>query len=277
MEILEKAAATLRFPEADGDPVSFSEDPVVTVIRHSGGSTIAAAAETTKVEEEGEDVYYTVDVAGEDLTEVDLLVAVWSDGDSSYTTYTEVVGGFTVSLKAIQAKYEEEDRTDDQIAAAREAATTQLEAACGVAFRPRYGKAVLDGPGSDTLMLPDPQLRRVLAVDIDGQALDAEELEALTLDPSGFLVRPARWPEGRANVEVAYVHGHEHFPAAGLPVTNLAAYLLTKTPTDWNARATSYSTGEVTYSLVTAGMRGMTFPLPEVNAFVQQHEYISVG
>jgi hypothetical protein len=274
MEILAGAAATLRFPEADGDPVSFSEDPVVTVTRHSDGSVIATGAETTKVEEEGEDVFYTFDLAGTDLSEVDLLVAVWSDGDSAYTTYAEVVGGFATSLKAIERKYDEDDRTGAEIAAAREAATTQIEGACAVAFRPRYGRDVLDGSGSRSLLLRQPQLLRVLSVTVDGEAIDVEHL---TLDPAGVLLSSATWTEGRANVEVAYVHGYTNFPPAALPVRDLAAYLLTAAPTDWNARATAISNKMGTYSLVTPGVRGASFPLPNVNAFVEDNRYRSVG
>lgn len=276
MELLVGVASQLRLPEHDGDPAAFGTPPTVTVVRHSDGSAVLTDAATDE-HGEGEDVYFTVDLTGAQLAEVDLLVATWTDGDSTYTTYAEVVGGFACSLRAIKAKYEEADRTDDQVAAAREVATTQIEAACGVAFRPCYAKQLVDGTGADTLMLPDPQLRRVLSVAVAGEALSAEELAELTVDHSGFLIHPSRWAEGRSNIEIAYVHGHEAFGPAALPVRDLASYLLTRTPTDWNARATSYSTGEVTYSLVTAGVRGMSFPLPEVNAFVQQHEYVSVG
>ena len=274
MEILQGAAATLRFPEVDGDPVSFSEDPVVTVTRHTDGSAIADPAETTKVEEEGEDVFYTFGLSGSDLSEVDALVAVWSDGDSSYTTYAEVVGGFVVSLKAIERKYDENDRTDVEIAAAREAATSQIEGACGVAFRPRYGKDVLDGSGSRGLLLRQPQVLRALSVSVDGEPLDIDDL---TLDPAGVLFSSSPWTEGTANVTVAYVHGYTNFPPAALPVRDLAAYLLIAAPTDWDARATAISNDMGTYSLVTPGVRGASFPLPSVNAFVEDNRYVSVG
>lgn len=275
MEILQGAEATLRFPEADGDPVSFSEDPVVTISRHSDGSVIAEKEATTKVEEEGEDAFFTFDMAGSDLSEVDLLVAAWSDGDSSYTTTTEVVGGFVTSLKAIEEKYNNEpERTAAQIAAAREAATTQIEGACSVAFRPRYGKDVLDGSGSRNLLLRHPQLLRVLSVSVDGEPIDADNL---ALDSAGVLHSPSGWTEGRANVEVAYVHGYTHFPAADLPVRDLAALLLTKHPNDWHERATSYSTDSGSYTLVTPGVRGASFPIPSVNAFVEANQFPSVA
>jgi hypothetical protein len=278
MELLRGAAGALRFPDHDGDPAAFDETPMVTVVRHSNGTPVATGPVTK--EGAGDDVFYTAVVDSTATAEVDLLVATWEgevDGASSaYSTYAEVVGGFVTSLRAIERKYDEAGRSADDYAAAREAATTQVEGACGVAFRPRYAKEVLDGRGTDTLTLL-PQLLRVLSVSIAGEALATADLEGLAVDRDGFLISPTRWPEGRANIEIAYVHGYERFPAADLPVRDYAAYLLTESPTDFNQRATSYSTGEITYSLVTPGMRGASFPLPSVNAFVEAHQFVSVG
>lgn len=275
MELLRKVAGTLRFPGPGDDPVTFASEPTVTVTRHSDGSAMVEDATTTKVEGDEPDPFYTVDLTGEQLAEVELLVAEWTDGSSTYESYAEVVGGHVTSLKAIETKYDGSDKSAEDYAWAREAASTAIEAACGVAFRPRYARAVRDGTGTDTLMLPNPRLLRVLAASIDGDDIDLEEL---TVDPAGFLVRAGGvWTAGRANIAVAYVHGHEHFPPAALPVVELASYLLTEAPTDRHARATSFSTEQGTYSLVTAGMRGASFPLPNVNAFVQDHEYVSVG
>jgi hypothetical protein len=275
MELLQNVVGTMRFPGPDDDPVTFAADPTVTVTRHSDGSAIVTDKATTKVEEEGEDTFYTVELSGEDLSEVNLLVAVWTDGVSSYTTTAEVVGGFVTSLKAIKEKYNNDpERTAAQIAAAREAATTQIEGACSVAFRPRYGKEVLDGSGSRNLLLRQPQLLRVLSVSVDGEPIDVDDL---ALDSAGVLLSPSRWTEGRANVEVAYVHGYTRFPAADLPVRDLAAFLLTKHPNDWHERATSYSTDSGSYTLVTPGVRGASFPIPSVNAFVEANQFPSVA
>jgi hypothetical protein len=272
MELLQGVAATLRLPEHDGDPVALKAPPEVTVIRHSDGSVLLEGV-ASKVGE-GEDVHYTVELSGKDLSEVDLLTAVWSDGDSSYTTYTEIVGGFVTSLAAIKEKFGEDVKGGNpDVEAKREAALRAIEGACGVAFRPRYGKEILNGSGTEELLLAQPKLLRVLAASIDGEAVDVDEL---TLDPVGLLVNPSEWTEGSANVEVAYVHGHESFPPAELPVCDLAAYLLTPAPTDWDQRATSVSNAEGTYSLVTPGVRGASFPLPSVNVFVQEHHYVSV-
>jgi hypothetical protein len=278
MELLKGAAGTLRFPDHDGDPVAFDAPPAVTVVRHSDGATVDVAAVSS--EGEGTDAFYAAPVTSTAIAEVDLLIATWEGAvggePSSYTTYAEVVGGFACSLKSIEKKYDEGQVADEDLAAAREAATTQIESACGIAFRPRYGKTVVDGTGSSVLMLP-PRLLRVLSVAVAGEQLSPEALAALTIDPDGFLIIDGRWPDGRSNIEIAFVHGYENFPPAALPVRDLAAYLLAKSPTDFNQRATSYTSGDVTYSLVTPGMRGANFPLPEVNAFVENHGFVSVG
>lgn len=271
MELLQGVAATLRFPGPEDDPVAFGAPPTVSVTRDSTGASVLTDVEAE--EHEDDDTYYTVELSGSDLAEVDLLSSVWSDGDSSYTTHAEVVGGFATSLKAIKAKYDE-PIDDDQVSAAREAATCAIEGACGVAFRSRYGRELLDGSGSSELFLSAPQLQRILSASVAGEELD---LEQLTIDPVGAIVSTSTWQSDRLNVRVAYVHGYTNFSPVELPVRDLAAYLLTKAPTDWNARATSYATDQGTYSLVTPGVRGASFPLPSVNAFVEANRYVSVG
>lgn len=274
MELLQHVVGTLRFPGPDDDPVTFAEDPTVTVARDSDGSVIVEDKAATKVELEEDDPYYTVELSGTDLSEVDLLKAVWSDGSSSYTTYAEVVGGFVTSLKSIKAKYGESDKTDEEIAEMREIALRSIEDVCGVAFRSRYSREVLDGTASLELIVSQPRLQRVLSASVGGEALALDEL---VIDPAGIVIAPSVWSCGRANVEIAYVHGYEDFSTATLPVRDLAAHLLTKSPTDWNERATSVSDEMGTYSLVTAGVRGASFPLPSVNAFVENHSYVTIA
>jgi hypothetical protein len=278
LELLQHVVATLRFPGRGEDPVNFSEDPTVTITRHSDGSVLVADAATAKVEGEENDIdHYTVDLTGAQLAEVDLLIAVWTDGESSYTTYREVVGAFACPLASIEEKYDEGGKTAEEYAEARAIATRDIESACGVAFRPRYGKELLDGSRSQELLLRQPRLLRLLRVAIDGEDLSEEEVGELILDPAGLLVRTGGWPRGRSNIEVVYVHGHEGPSPARLPVRDLAAYLLTESPTDMHGRATSMSQGDATYTLVTPGVRGASFPVPSVNAFVEDNRYVSVG
>lgn len=290
MELLQNTATTLRFPEAGADAVTFDAAPKVTVTRDSDGSTVVEAKVATEAKE-GEAVYWTVDLTAAQLSEVDLLTAVWSGevggAAVSYTTHAEVVGNFVTSLAAIEAKYDGE-LGETELIAKREAALHSVETACGVAFRARYAKELLGGSGDRSLLLSRPRLLRVLSVEVEGEALTEEELGELILDPAGLLVLTkgwvwsswlwgagwrAAWPEGTGNVEVAYVHGYESLLAAVLPVRDLAAYLLTASATDLEDRATTMTTEAGTYSLVTPGVRGATFPLPSVNSFVTEHGF----
>lgn len=268
MEALRGAPATLRFPEHGGDPVELSE-PTVTITRDSDGEAVVEGAETTKGEEGGE-TFWTVELTGAQIPEVDVLKVVWSDESASYTTHVEVVGGFVVSLAAIEAKLGEKAAEELRVQK-REIALREIERACGVAFRPRYAKELLDGTGSKRLLLPRREVTEVLAVEVGGTALSTEEVEALTLEPIGVVIRAAGWPSGKSNVSITYVHGYDYFPPAETPVRDYAAYLLADRPSDYSERATQVSTDVATYSLVTPGMRGAQFPLPTVNAFVEQY------
>jgi hypothetical protein len=273
-EILRNITSSIRFPAYGEDPAVFTSPPKVTITRDSDGSAVLEEVEATEVPEvDGDIKHFVVEIPGDKVPEVDLLTVVWSDGSSSYTTFTEVVGGFVTSLRSIEAKLDKVP-SEHAIAEMREIALRSIEDACGVAFRRRYARETLDGTGALELVLRKPQLRRLLSASIEGQA---QETDALRVDPAGLLIASSRWPEGSANIEVAYAHGYESYPPAGLPVRDLAAYLLTPSPTNWDERATGVSTESGTYSLVVAGVRGAIFPLPSVNAFVEQNRYLSIG
>lgn len=271
METLRDVAATLRFPRFGDDEVTFSEAPKVTVVRDSDGSKLKSEAATTEVGAAGGDIkHWTVSLAGSQIPEVDLLTATWTDGSSTYRTEVEVVGGFVVSVAEIKDKLEEEPAAEE-VRAKREIALREIEGACGVAFRPRYKRQLLDGSGTTRLILDQRQVTKVIGVEVEESALTAEEIAELTIDPAGVLIRTTPWPSGKANIEVTYVHGYQSFAEAVLPVRDYAAYLLAGDPTDWNQRATSMSSDGATFALVTPGVRGARFPLPSVNGFVGQY------
>lgn len=271
MELLQNTAATLRFPEAGADAVTFEAAPTVTVTRDSDGEEVLEAVEATEAKE-GETVYWTVELTAAQTAEVDLLTAEWTGevGESSntYTTYAQIVGGFVVSLGAVEEELGEE-ATTAKLTEAREIALHRIESACGVAFRRRYASELLDGNGRRELFLDYRRPLKVLKAEIGEVALSEAAIADLTLKALGAVDREAGWTPGVNNIVIAYAHGHTTYPAAIEPVRDLAAYYLTKSPTDWNQRATSVSTESGTYSLVTPGVRGATFPVPSVNAFVQ--------
>lgn len=271
MELLQGSGAVLRIPEADGDPIGFDSAPAIQVVRDSDGAAVSSGG-VTQVGS-GESAYWQSVLSPQ--SEVDRLTATWTGDiagvESSFTTFHEVVGGFVVSLAAIEAKLGSVASPNTaELFAAREQALREIEDACGaVVFRPRYEKERLHGDGSERLLLANKGLLRVIRVEVDEVALSEAELEALTLDGDGIVIRESGWQRG-AEIVVSYAYGLINRPDAIGPVRDYAAYLLTPAPKDRNQRATSESTEQGTYSLVTAGVRGAQFPLPAVNAFVER-------
>jgi hypothetical protein len=266
VEVLRSVGATLRIPEYGEDAVSLSGEVKITITRDSDGSTLVTDSLTTHVA--GEPEYWSYEVSGSYFADLDILTATWTDGDSTYTTQVEVVGGYVVSLASIKAKLGE-DATDDELTRAREQALDDIERACHVSFRPRYRRERLSGNGTNRLLLGSRQPRRILSLEVEDSPLSEADIEALILEPSGVIVRDSTWPLGRSNIVATYEAGYEFYTPAQRPVRDLAAYYLTASPTDWNERATGYSNDYGTYSLVTPGVRGASFPLPVVNSFVE--------
>jgi hypothetical protein len=88
----------------------------------------------------------------------------------------------------------------------------ECERICGQAFVPRFRRAVLSGAGRPVLVLPDPWLRAVRAVTVNGSVYSAGQLAALGRTPLGILRNTSGWPDGDSNIVVEYEHGRDHPP-----------------------------------------------------------------
>lgn len=272
MEIQKGIKATLRFPEAGDDAVTL-EEPTVTVVRDSDGTTIVNKAAATPVEVAEAVEYYTYTLTGDKIPEVDLLTVTWADEDSTYTQEVEVVGGFVVSLSEIKEKYGgPAEKAPDawKLEREREIATRDLEDSVWDAFRHRYEKELVTADGTNCMVLSQRNVVKILSVTVDDEALTGEEIEDLTVTSYGF-ERPTKVRSGAALV-VTYVYGRERFHEAKNPVRDLAAYRLVPDPSDQFGRATS-STSEdgVTYRYFNEAIKGNKFPLPIVDAFVKRY------
>jgi len=275
-EIQRGVTSSIRFPAYGEDPATFSGIPKVTVTRDSDEAKVLEEVEAAEVAATEDDIaHFVVDIKGDEVPEVDLLTAVWSDGATSVTTYTEVVGGFVTSLRSISKKLGTDTvAPEPEVAMEREIALRDIEGACGVAFRNRYSREALDGPGTTDLLLSHPQAVKLLSVTVAGEEMD---LDGLRVTAQGIVSGSANWPVGSGNIVVAYVHGYGSFPQAASPVRDLAAFRLTPAPSDVEERATSVTTDIGTYSIVLPGVRGARFPLPSVNAFVEDNAYVTVA
>lgn len=163
---------------------------------------------------------------------------------------------------------------DADIDAARQMAEQSIEQACGVAFIPRTEVETVSGNGLNTLMLKHPKVTSVQAVTVGGVAYASADLAGVTVLPdTGQLYNTALWTSGRANVVITYTHG---FDAVPLRVKQAAMLLTRRWLVDgpFDDRATSMTTDDGTFSLITPGVRGAVTDLPEVNATIDQYGYI---
>lgn len=264
--VLKGSASKIRavFTGADGEAVA-PTSPKVTIIRDSDGVEIATNDAATH---DGDGVVsYALTPA--EIAEVDLLHASWS-ATGSYAAPCDigVVGGFLCSIEEISSVITTTPAPSAKtIRGLREAAERRIEDACGVAFRPTYRRERLWGDGATGLLLAERRPSEILSAKIDG----GDELSADVTIEAGQIVYEGGWPAG-SQVDVSYIHG---FTTPPDPISRatvaLARYLVLEDPSNVFDRATSYTTEEATYSLVTPGVRGAETPIPEVNAVIDAY------
>jgi hypothetical protein len=203
--------------------------------------------------------------------------ATFGGQSQTFEDIVEVAGGPLFTLAEARSLKPLDSLTAYPTAAIVEARTmveTALENACGVAFVPRYGREIVSGDGTTTLMLV-PRLRSIRSVSVDGVPIAAPSLAGIKVLSSGVAYNPAWWAGGFANLEIAYEHGHDFPP----PRVSQAALLwaknfLVKGPID--DRTTSVVSEDGTFALSTPGMRGATTGIPEVDAVISQYS-LQVG
>jgi hypothetical protein len=269
-EVLRSVTSTLRFPAYGGEEAEFSGEPTVKITRDSDGAVVEHAA-VEKVPAGDEIEFFTVEIGGDDLPDLDLLTLEWTDGSSTYTTYAEVVGGRMCSLDQIQEDVTEAIPTL-RLEQAREAAQRLLEDECAVAWRPRYARTLIDGKGRQKVSLPDCMVIQLRSVKVEGSEVDLADV--VLYEDTGTIYKSGGWSSGARNIEVIYDHGFAHAPQqAGRACALLGRHFATKRLSNMDDRSTSYSTDEATYTLITPGVRGMATAIPEVNVFIQNNDY----
>jgi len=275
------AATVLVTFQNDGvatDPVPATA--TVEILRDNGTVLVPAGTATVKPASTTGKFTYTLTPAQTAL--LDALTVKWTANlagqSQTLTTHVEIAGGVLFSLAAARALRPLDNTTTypaDKIAEYRTLAETALEDACGVAFVPRYARRTFGGSGADSLVMPYPRVSAIRSGKLDGTAFTGAELATILPQPDGTLYWSTRWALGVGNYELIYEHGHPYPP----PRVSRAALLLAK---QWlvdgpiDNRATSMATEDGTFSLVTPGIRGSVFGIPEVDAVVQQYGYPTV-
>lgn len=162
---------------------------------------------------------------------------------------------------------------DELVLEARDAVIEALEKACNVSFvRRSYTQAFADAVPLRQLALDrtrDPVI--TAATDAYGNAYTESQLAALRVGRGGLISRVGSL-SFHHGATLTYEQGYAVCPGR----VARAVRLLTR---DWlvenvnealPSRATSWSAGDNTYRLVTAGVAGAIFDLPEANAVVKQ-------
>lgn len=223
---------------------------------------------------------------------LDLLTAVWTattttnNSPGTLTQAYEVVGDhlFTIAEArafdraqlAASATY-----SDAAITAARQRITEWFESILGVSAFPRYRKVILDGDGSDTIMVPDGRVTAIRAAAIRASggttwtALTADELADLFIDPdTGQVMRESLglWTSGRRNIRIAYEYGHEQVPE---PLKYAALKVLTNhiVPSNMSDRTiqTSGEFGTLMLATPNPAVRARWFGLPIVDSILAEY------
>lgn len=264
-----KVRAYVTDAEGEALPQKGAPGVTVAVTRDSDGEVVTTGA--ASFEDNG--------VVVSELppqSSVDLLTFTWTIGTTTVVTTEEIVGARLCTLEAIAALIDSSVTPDTAtLRAARDIAEQLLEAECGVAFRPRYAREVLDGSGQNKILLRHPKVSAIRSGSVDETALTVGDLKLYEV--AGAVWSDERWVEGAQNVDIAYEHGFKVVPAQASRVCALLArHIATKRPSNMDDRATSYSTDEATYSLITPGVRGMATAIPEVNAFIEAWRFPTV-
>lgn len=162
--------------------------------------------------------------------------------------------------------------TPEMKLAARAAATSAFETEAGVAFSTRTTTRVIRsaaGAPDGGLYLPDPLVQSVSAVKTSaGAQWTPGQVAALRLDGDTVYGLAA------APVTVTYTHGHDQTPPdVARAVAVLAASLLKDGPYDDRGFGVTDTGGAI--RLMTAGIGGAAFSLPEVQAALNRHRYRS--
>jgi len=207
-----------------------------------------------------------------------------TEADASTSTVVvpvQVVGTRTTSIAECRRlkPLDDVNRYPDELI---ETAITQLELgledACGVSFVPVERLNVRhDGSGDRELYARHARPLSISAVSIsDGVstlALDAGQVSGLILDEgAGVILRPTYlWDRGRRNIIVSGVFGFSSVPGIVRQAVTLGVrQMLIDSRVDPRAQSVTNEDG-TTAQLVTAGVRGATFSLPELNQVVMQY------
>lgn len=276
--VLRTAASTLRHTfYVDEDATAAGT--VAVVITDANGATVTSGDATQAGTE-----YTFVLPAQAALAN---LTVSWAGSLGTEIDQVEIVGGFFFGIPA--ARGSDPDLADTakfpyaRLLAARVETEQECEYICDRAFVPRYGRATLNGSGTDQLVLGTHDIRAIRAIRVAprfGQPfvpLTAPELAEVSVTVDSVLERHGvDWTEGRDNVIVEYEWGLDSPPEdlrrASLRRLRSLAPMRSRLPD----RATSYTANDGTsYQLDLPG--AFETGMPDVDAAYARYSMRSTG
>lgn len=282
--VLRGSASTIQATfYADEAPVDSSVAVTIGIVNDLGDEIVAPG--TATVAGAALDGTYEYVLTPTDTARVDILTASWTatiGGNAMILeTRVEVVGGFYFTLAdargsdsalASTSKY-----TAAQIREARDEVEDECESICGVAFVPRYRRLTRAGNRSDSIVVPDPMVRQIFSLTVDGTAYTQDELDDLIIDTGVITNKNSVF--GGQTIDIAYEHGHSQ------PPSDIRRAALTRIKHQLFAshsaipdRAISFQSADGgTYSLATAGRGASLTGIPDVDAVYARHRYVAIA
>lgn len=255
----------------DGQPTDASGNVTVNVKRLDGTSVSSGNATHANTGR------YTYVLPAQ--PNVDALTVDWSGvvagGSVTLRDFVEIVGGFFWELAEVvnELRIDTNRYPLDTVAAKRILVEQECESIRRQAQVPRFARFIVDGTGTDELVVPDMELRRCRAAKVagwaNGQFTDLDPA-SVAAEPSGVLVLNGTWPAGRRNVIVEYEYGLD-YPQETIRVASLRRlqYWLASSKTAIPDRAVTWTSNEGgTYRLTQAGPRATG--IPDVDAAYQR-------
>lgn len=216
--VLQGVAATITatFRDQNGSEATPSGVVTVGVTRADGTVVLAPATATTSPTTTTRAVALT---ATQTAT-LDVLTATWSiSGAVVETTTVEIIGGYWASESEIRnsdaALFDPAKFASSRLFEVRDECTAMFEDTTNIAGTPRFRRIRMSGSGGTRLVLPNPYLRTVRSVSIDGATFTAPQLAAIPPAVTGIAecTDGNVWPSGVDNIVIEYEHGMDRpFP-----------------------------------------------------------------
>ncbi len=262
----------------DGQLTDAAGDVTVTLKRLDGTVVASATATRTSLGT------YTYPPPAQPL--LDALTLDWSGsfGGAVITIrdFIEIVGGFYFGLDEVRAEHRDlrdtAKWTPEKLAQKRIEVEQECDQITGQAWVPRFARFLLDGSGTDELVVPDMVVRSVRTVSVAERAggtfvaLTADQLAAVAALDAGLLVRDdgEKWPAGHRNVIVEYEHG------ADMPPQTIRSAGVLRIRSKATATSSNIPDRAMSFTVAQGGVYRLSTPgatrtgIPDVDAAYQQ-------